>query len=123
VALVTPVGVFGWRRSTAVVWRAALEGDASVARGNAVAHPPASELVVARHDERARKAKMRELRRLAENRRAALVLFPSISDLASGRINTALVPETVGVAALSGATLTTCVMPVALAARRAPSGC
>lgn len=51
---------------------------------------PACELIVARHDERAPKTAMRELRRLAEHRRATLILFPGVPDLGGGQLDRAL---------------------------------
>ena len=47
---------------------------------------PGRELIIARHDERKQKAAMRELRQLAEQRQATLVLLPSLPDLATGQL-------------------------------------
>ena len=51
---------------------------------------PGRELIIARHDERKPKAAMRELRRLAEQRQATLVLLPSLPDLATGKLDRAI---------------------------------
>jgi Flp pilus assembly CpaE family ATPase len=64
---------------------------------------PGRELIVARHDERAPKTAMRELRRLAEDRRATLVLFPSLPDLAVGQLDRALDLAQVSLQAIAGA--------------------
>ena len=62
----------------------------------------AAELIVARHDERQPKATVRELRRLAEHRRAALVLAPSLPDLAGGDVDRALELGQVSLQAIRG---------------------
>lgn len=69
------------------------------------ANPCASgrELIVARHDERAPRTAVRELKRLAEHRRAALVLFPSLPDLAVGQLDRALELAQVSLQAIAGA--------------------
>lgn len=64
---------------------------------------PGRELIVARHDEGAPKTAMRELRRLAEHRRATLVLFPSLPDLAVGQLGHALDLAQVSLQAIAGA--------------------
>jgi Flp pilus assembly CpaE family ATPase len=64
---------------------------------------PGRELIVARHDERAPKTAMRELRRLAEDRRGTLVLFPSLPDLARGQLDRALDLGQVSLQAIAGA--------------------
>ena len=64
---------------------------------------PGRELIVARHDERAPKTAMRELRRLAEDRRATLVLFPSLPDVAAGQLDRALDLAQVSLQAIAGA--------------------
>jgi cellulose biosynthesis protein BcsQ len=61
------------------------------------------ELIVARRDERAPKAAVRELRRLAEHRRAALVLLPSLPDLTVGQLDRALALAQVSLQAIAGA--------------------
>lgn len=65
-------------------------------------YPASSELIVARHDERAPKAAIRELRQVAEQRRATLVLFPSVPDLASGKLDRALELAQVPLQAIAG---------------------
>jgi Flp pilus assembly CpaE family ATPase len=64
---------------------------------------PGRETIVARHDDRAPKTAMRDLRRLAEHRRAALVLFPSLPDLAGGQLDRALELAQVSLQAIAGA--------------------
>ncbi len=65
-------------------------------------YPASSELIVARHDERAPKASIRELRQMAEQRRATLVLFPSVPDLTSGKLDRALEVAQVPLQAITG---------------------
>ena len=65
--------------------------------------PSGRELIVARHDERAPKTAVRELKRLAEHRRATLVLFPSLPDLAVGQLDRALELAQVSLQAIAGA--------------------
>ena len=65
--------------------------------------PSGRELIVARHDERAPRTAVRELKRLAEHRRAALVLFPSLPDLAVGQLDRALELAQVSLQAIAGA--------------------
>ena len=48
------------------------------------------ELLLARHDERERKAAHRQLKRLAHQRRATLVLVPSLPDLTTSKTDDAL---------------------------------
>jgi Flp pilus assembly CpaE family ATPase len=61
-----------------------------------------TELIVARHEERQPKAAVRELRRLAEHRRATLVLAPSLPDLAGGDVDRALDLGQVSLQAIRG---------------------
>jgi Flp pilus assembly CpaE family ATPase len=63
---------------------------------------PARELIVARHDERAPKAAVRELRRLAELRAATLVFLPTLPDLATGQLDRALDLAQVSLQAIAG---------------------
>ena len=65
-------------------------------------YPASSELIVARHDERVPKAAIRELRQLAEQRRATLVLFPSVPDLGTGKLARALELAQVSLQAIAG---------------------
>ena len=65
--------------------------------------PSGRELIVARHDERAPRTAVRELKRLAEHRRAALVLFPSLPDLVVGQLDRALELAQVSLQAIAGA--------------------
>jgi len=51
---------------------------------------PGTELLVARHDEHERKAPLSELRRVARDRGATLVLLPTVPDIASGDLAAAL---------------------------------
>ena len=60
------------------------------------------ELIVARHDESDRKARLRELKRLAERRHAPLVLLPSVPDLASSDPTDALEIAQVPLQAIHG---------------------
>ena len=60
------------------------------------------ELIVARHDERERKAPLSELRRLAERRHATLVLLPTLPDLATGNTTAALDTAQVSLQAIQG---------------------
>ena len=60
------------------------------------------ELIVARHDERAPKTAVRELRRLAEHRPATLILLPSLPDLAGGHLDRALELAQVSLQAIAG---------------------
>jgi Flp pilus assembly CpaE family ATPase len=60
------------------------------------------ELIVARHDDRAPKAAIRELKRLAEDRRATLVLFPSLPDAAVSQLDRALDLAQVSLQAIAG---------------------
>jgi Flp pilus assembly CpaE family ATPase len=60
------------------------------------------EMIVARRDERAPKAAVREVRRLAEDRRAALVLLPSLPDLAAGQLDETLELAQVSLQAIAG---------------------
>jgi Flp pilus assembly CpaE family ATPase len=62
----------------------------------------AAELVVARHDDRQPKAAVRELRRLAEQRHATLVLAPGLPDLAGGDVDRALELGQVSLQAIRG---------------------
>jgi Flp pilus assembly CpaE family ATPase len=64
---------------------------------------PGRELIVARHDDGAPKTAMRELKRLAEDRRATLVLFPSLPDAAVGQLDRALDLAQVSLQAIAGA--------------------
>jgi Flp pilus assembly CpaE family ATPase len=64
---------------------------------------PGRELIVARHDDRAPKTALRELKRLAEDRRATLVLFPSLPDAALGQLDRALDLAQVSLQAIAGA--------------------
>jgi Flp pilus assembly CpaE family ATPase len=61
------------------------------------------ELIVARHDDRTPKTATRDLRRLAEHRRATLVLFPSLPDPAIGQLQRALDLAQVSLQAIMGA--------------------
>jgi len=61
------------------------------------------ELIVARPDGRERKAPLDELRRLAERRRAALVLLPTLPDLATANATAALRIAQVSLQAIRGA--------------------
>ena len=63
----------------------------------------ANELLVARHDERERKPPLRQLKRLAQRRRATLILFPTIPDLATGNTREALDTAQVSLQAIQGA--------------------
>jgi len=63
----------------------------------------AAELVVARYDDRQPKAAVRELRRLAEQRHATLVLAPGLPDLAGGSVDHALELGQVSLQAIRGA--------------------
>ena len=63
----------------------------------------ASELLVARHDERERKPPLRQLKRLAEQRRATLILLPTLPDLTSGKARDALEVAQVSLQAIHGA--------------------
>ena len=60
------------------------------------------ELIVARHDERERKAPLSELRRLAERRHATLVLLPTLPDLATSNTTAALDTAQVSLQAIQG---------------------
>jgi Flp pilus assembly CpaE family ATPase len=60
------------------------------------------ELIVARHDPPEPKAPLRELKRLAEHRHAALVLMPSVPDLATGNSTEALEIAQVSLQAIQG---------------------
>jgi Flp pilus assembly CpaE family ATPase len=60
------------------------------------------EMLVARHDERAPRTAVRRLKRLAEGRRATLVLLPSLPDLAAGNRDKALVVAQVSLQAIEG---------------------
>ena len=64
--------------------------------------PAGRELIIARHDERAPKAAMRELRRLAEQRQATLVLLPSLPDLAAGKLDRVVELAQVSLQAIDG---------------------
>ena len=89
VAWVLPATVSGVRRA-----RRVLEASNPYLLG--------SELLVARHDEREPRAAMRELRQLAERRRATLVLFPCLPDLATGKVDRALELAQVSLQAIAG---------------------
>ena len=65
--------------------------------------PPGRELIVARHDQRERKTTVRELKRLARQRRAALVLVPTLPDLASTDADAVLEAGQVALQAIRGA--------------------
>jgi len=62
-----------------------------------------AELIVARHDDRARNAPLSELRRVAERRRATLVLLPTLPDLATSDVTEALGIAQVSLQAIQGA--------------------
>ena len=66
-------------------------------------HPDAGELLAARHDPRERKPPVRELRRLAEQRQATLILLPTLPDLAAGNPGEALEIAQVPLQAIHGA--------------------
>jgi Flp pilus assembly CpaE family ATPase len=89
-AWVLPATASGVRRAQRV-----LESASSSLHGR--------ELIVARHDDRTPKTAMRELRRLAEDRRATLVLFPSLPDLTMGQLHRALDLAQVSLQAIMGA--------------------
>jgi len=61
-----------------------------------------TEILVARNEDRGPKAPIRELRRLAEQRHAPLVLFPSLPDLAIAKAKTALEAAQVSLQAIRG---------------------
>jgi Flp pilus assembly CpaE family ATPase len=61
-----------------------------------------AELIVARRGEGAAKAPLRELRRVAEDRQATLVLFPSVPDLATGQLERALELAKVSLQVIAG---------------------
>ena len=65
-------------------------------------YPLGGELIVACHDEREPKAAVREVRKLAEHRRATLVLFPSLPDLATGKVDRPLELAQVSLQAVAG---------------------
>jgi Flp pilus assembly CpaE family ATPase len=90
VAWVMPATESGVRRG-----RRVLEAASATLHGR--------ELIVARHDDRTPKTAMRDLRRLAEQRRATLVLFPSLPDLAIGQLQRALDRAQVSLQAIMGA--------------------
>ena len=93
-------------KASHVAW--ALPATASGARRarpvlDAIDPPAASELLAARHDPRERKPPMRELRRLAQQRHATLILFPTLPDLAAGNPDEALEIAQVSLQAIHGA--------------------
>ena len=89
VAWVLPATASGVRRA-----RPVLEAINPYLRGR--------ELIVARHDDSDRKARLRELKRLAEHRHAPLVLLPSVPDLANGDPTDALEIAQVPLQAIHG---------------------
>ena len=81
--------------------------DTGIRRGRRLFHaiqpaPTAREVVVARHDQRAPRAAMRALRRLAESRRARLVLLPSLPGIDGGKFEKALEAAQVSLQAIAG---------------------
>jgi hypothetical protein len=64
--------------------------------------PPGGELLVARHDERRRKAAHRELKRLAQQRHATLVLVPTLPDLANSKTDAVLEAAQIPLQAILG---------------------
>jgi Flp pilus assembly CpaE family ATPase len=93
-------------RATHVAWvLPATVGGARRARRVLEAINPyrlGGELIVARHDERERKAPLSELKRLAERRHATLVLLPTLPDLATGNTTAALNTAQVSLQAIQG---------------------
>ena len=80
-------------KATHVAWVLPATDSAARRAGRMLAAVPclsSSELIIARHDERKQKAAMRELRQLAEQRQATLVLLPSLPDLATGHLDHAI---------------------------------
>ena len=78
-----------------------------IARGRRVlaAAPPmaSTELIVARNDIRQARAPLRELRRIATERRAPLVLVPHLDELESGRLDACAEAAQIPVQAILGA--------------------
>ena len=94
-------------RATHVVWvLPATAGAATRGRQllDAIApHQSGREILVARHEPRDRRQALRELRDLARHRRALLILFPSVPELATGNADAALETAQVPLQAILGA--------------------
>ena len=67
------------------------------------AHPSGRELLLARHMPSDRRRALRELRDLARERRAPLILLPSLPELATGNTRAALETAQVPLQAILGA--------------------
>jgi Flp pilus assembly CpaE family ATPase len=65
-------------------------------------HQLGDEVLVARHDEHARKAAVRNLRQLARHRGGTMVLFPSLPDITAGDVSSALATAQVSLQAIQG---------------------
>ena len=65
-------------------------------------HPPGRELLVARRDARAPKAALRDLRRLAQERNATLILVPDLPGLHRGETDAALEAAQVALQGIDG---------------------
>jgi MinD-like ATPase involved in chromosome partitioning or flagellar assembly len=65
-------------------------------------HVPGDEVLVARHQDHARKARLKELRQLARDRGATLVLLPTLPDIANGDARAALDAAQVSLQAIQG---------------------
>jgi Flp pilus assembly CpaE family ATPase len=93
--------------ATHVAWVLPATADA-VNRGrqllDAIApHPSGREMLVARQEPSARRRVLRELRGLAHERRAPLILLPSLPELATGNTDAALETAQVSLQAILGA--------------------
>ena len=92
--------------ATHIAWVLPATGD-GVSRGRRVLEAApgvaANELVVGRHEVRQSKAPVRELRRIARERPAPLVLVPHLPGLESGRLDVAVDAAQVPVQAILGA--------------------
>ena len=66
-------------------------------------HPSGREILLARHQPADRRRRLRELRDLARERRALLILLPSVPELATGNAGAALETAQVPLQAILGA--------------------
>lgn len=94
-------------RATHVAWVLPATAGAAI-RGrhllDAIApHQSGREILVARHEPPDRRKALRELRDLARHRRALLILFPSVPELAKGNADAALETAQVPLQAILGA--------------------
>jgi MinD-like ATPase involved in chromosome partitioning or flagellar assembly len=100
-----PIERLALAHATHILWvvPATVAGVRRAARVLGVIAPdlPAREVLVARHDRAERRAPIRDLSALAAGRSSALVLMPSIPDLAAGEVDAAIEAAQVALQAIA----------------------